>query len=104
MEEPELLSYYENMLFFVGLVNNYIEFEDIDKPVHSAVKQIINSGISLNKEEKFKVLLNRNSFFDNTNLFQLYSEDSESNFLTVDEVISNATPLGTEHMYVSVQL
>ena len=104
MEERELASYYEGMLVFVGLVNNYIEFEDIEKPIHSSMKSVVNVGVTLSKEEKFRVLLNRNSFFDNTNLFQLYSEDSESNFLTVDEVISNVTPLGTEHIYVSVQL
>ena len=102
MNNEELASYYAGMQLFVGVINNYIDFENIDQPIQSSMKKVVDVAIPLLKDEKYKGFLTRNKLVDNTNFFQIYAEDVISNFLTLDGVINNATPLGSERMYVSV--
>ena len=53
----------------MGVINNFIDFEDIEKPIQSSMKKVVDVAVPLLKEEKYKGFLTRNKFFDNTNLF-----------------------------------
>ena len=52
----------------MGVINNYIDFENIDKPIQSSLKKVVDVSVPLLKEEKYKGLMTRNKFVDNTNL------------------------------------
>ena len=42
MEGQELLDYYADMQLFVGLVSNFIDFEDIESPIKAKLQSTGN--------------------------------------------------------------
>ena len=57
MNRDELLEYYQGVQLFVGVVNNFINFDDIDAPLKSYVTSIGNIGVDTSKVSERKAIL-----------------------------------------------
>ena len=68
MADDEIQKYYEGLKLFVGLINNFIDFDDIDRPVQSSIRQGIDIILNPSESHSFKAFFTRNRFVDNTNL------------------------------------
>ena len=52
-----MLEYYQGVQLFVGVVNNFINFDDIDAPLKSYVTSIGNIGVDTSKVSERKAIL-----------------------------------------------
>ena len=87
MDEDELRSYFSgNVSLRILYSNTFIDYDDIDDPLKSLLIGSQAMTIEVDREIRSRVILMKHEFWDMTDLFQLFSDPEETEFLNVLDI------------------
>ena len=64
---------------------NYIDFEDIEKPIKSYIRDVAMLRLQYGQKVKTDITLSKNTLNDNTSRFQMFSSEEQTEFLSVQD-------------------
>ena len=86
MNETELDDYLKNITISLGVLHNYIDYENIEKPVQTIYQKPTVYRLNPNSTNIEKIIFQKHQFTDNTSRLQLFGGESSTEFLTLQKI------------------